>query len=74
MVKRKLTGLLALVLPVVLIQANLKQDKKVTGKKRSKMEHAVSTLPDSAYEQVKKEDLLNDEVYIKLARDGWFPQ
>lgn len=74
MVKRKLTGLFALLLPVVLIQANLKQDKKVTGKKRSKMEHTVSTLPDSAYEQVKKEDLLNDEVYIKLARDGWYPQ
>lgn len=74
MVKKRLTGLLALLLPFVLIQAHLSRGKDVDGKKRSKMERAVSTLPDSAYEQVKKEDLLNDEVYIKLARDGWYPQ
>lgn len=74
MVKRRLTGLVALLLPFVLIQAHLGRGKDVDGKKRSKMERAVSALPDSAYEQVKKEDLLNDEVYIKLARDGWYPQ
>lgn len=74
MVKRRLTGLVALMLPFVFMQAHLGRDKDVDGKKRSKMERAVSTLPDSAYEQVKKEDLLNDEVYIKLARDGWYPQ
>lgn len=74
MVRKRLTGLVALLLPFVFMQAHLGREKNVDDKKRSKMERAVSTLPDSAYEQVKKEDLLNDEVYIKLARDGWFPQ
>lgn len=74
MVKKGLTGLLAFLLPLMFMQAHLSDDKDVNDKKRAKMERAVSTLPDSAYEQVKKEDLLNDEVYIKLARDGWFPQ
>lgn len=74
MVKKRLTGLAALMLPFVFMQAHLGLGVDDGGKKRSKMERAVSALPDSAYEQVKKEDLLNDEVYIKLARDGWFPQ
>lgn len=74
MVKKGLTGLFAFLLPLMFMQAHLSDDKDVNDKKRAKMERAVSTLPDSAYEQVKKEDLLNDEVYIKLARDGWFPQ
>ena len=75
MVKKGLTGLFAFLLPFMLTQAHLNNnDKDVKDKKRSKMENTISTLPDSAYEQVKKEDLLGDEVYIKLARDGWYPQ
>lgn len=58
MVRKRLTGLVALLLPFVFMQAHLGREKNVDDKKRSKMERAVSTLPDSAYEQVKKEDLL----------------
>lgn len=31
----------------------------------------LNSVPDSLYEPVKQEDLLIDEVYVKLARDGW---
>lgn len=61
-------------LPAVCMQAQLTDGTKSAVKEKEKMERAVSALPDSAYEQVRKEDLLNDEVYMKLARDGWFPQ
>lgn len=75
MVKKGLIGVFALLLPFMLTQAHLKNNSQnVKDKKHSKLESAISTLPDSAYEQVKREDLLNDEVYIKLARDGWYPQ
>ena len=74
MVKRNLLGLFALLLPAVCMQAQLTNGTKSAVKEKEKMERAVSALPDSAYEQVKKEDLLNDEVYMKLARDGWYPQ
>ena len=74
MVKRNLLGLFALLLPAVCMQAQLTDGTKLANKKKDKMERAVSALPDSAYERVKKEDLLNDEVYMKLARDGWYPQ
>lgn len=76
MVKRRLTGLFALLVPLTLSYAwsDGDGDNGKTKKKRLKMEQAISVLPDSAYERVKKEDLLNDEVYIKLARDGWYPQ
>ena len=52
MVKKGLTGLLAFLLPLMFMQAHLSDDKDVNDKKRAKMERAVSTLPDSAYEQV----------------------
>ena len=74
MVKRNLLGLFALLFPAVCMQAQLTDGTKLANKKKDKMERAVSALPDSAYERVKKEDLLNDEVYMKLARDGWYPQ
>lgn len=61
-------------LPAVCMQAQLTDGTKSAVKEKEKMERAVSALPDSAYEQVRKEDLLNDEVYMKLARDGWYPQ
>lgn len=54
MVRKRLTGLVALLLPFVFMQAHLGREKNVDDKKRSKMERAVSTLPDSAYEQVKR--------------------
>lgn len=31
----------------------------------------LNSIPDSLYDSVKQEDLLVDEVYVKLARDGW---
>ena len=34
----------------------------------------AALLPDSAFEYVKMEDLLDDQVYMKLAHDGWSPQ
>ena len=40
-------------------------------KKRQRMEEITRNLPDSVFENVKMEDLLDDEVYLKLARDGW---
>lgn len=43
-------------------------EKQVTG-----MEEMLRELPDSLYEDVVKEDLLLNETYIKLARDGWSP-
>ncbi len=46
-------------------------DKKL--RKRSKLEQSLRHLPDSIFDDVKMEDLLVDEVYVKLARDGWSP-
>ena len=43
-------------------------------KRRNKMVKEAAMLPDSVFEYVKMEDLLDDEVYIKLAHDGWSPQ
>lgn len=31
----------------------------------------LESIPDSMFQNVKQEDLLLDEVYVKLARDGW---
>ena len=42
--------------------------------KRLRMEEIARNLPDSLFENVKAEDLLDDEVYLKLASDGWTPQ
>ncbi|MCH5329075.1 MAG: hypothetical protein J1E02_08635, partial [Coprobacter sp.] len=35
------------------------------------MEQVMRNLPDSVFQDVKMEDLLDDEVYLKLAYDGW---
>ena len=43
-------------------------------KRRNKMVKEAALLPDSAFEYVKMEDLLDDQVYMKLAHDGWSPQ
>lgn len=42
--------------------------------KRLRMEEIARNLPDSVFENVKVEDLLNDEVYLKLSYDGWSPR
>lgn len=39
--------------------------------KRQRMEEIMRALPDSVFDNVKIEDLLDDEVYLKLAKDGW---
>lgn len=49
-----------------------KDDKQQ--KQRDKLEKAIQELPDSIFEDVKMEDLLMDEVYVKLAQDGWSKQ
>ncbi len=42
--------------------------------KLSMLETAVRELPDSIFKPVEMEDLLNDEVYLKLAHEGWSPE
>lgn len=39
-----------------------------------RLKHKVRELPDSLFEPVEMEDLLDDKVYIKLASEGWYPQ
>lgn len=65
-IKKICYGLLAFV-PLV-ISAMPDRDGESIPKKILKK---ISQIPDSLYQQVKNEDLLIDEVYIKLARDGW---
>lgn len=43
-------------------------------RKRERMEQMARSLPDSLLENVRTEDLLDDEVYLKLAHDGWTPR
>lgn len=59
-----------LMLPAA-IYATVGNDGKDDKKKKAKMEKMMDEMPDSLYEDVKVEDLLKDEVYIKLACDGW---
>lgn len=47
---------------------------KKEDRQKHKMEKVLQTLPDSLYERVRREDLLQNEVYVKLARDGWNSQ
>ena len=39
--------------------------------KEQRMREALANLPDSLLEQVEVKDLLDDEVYLQLAHDGW---
>lgn len=48
-----------------------KSTKETAEERRKRMEQTALSLPDSLFENVKTEDLLDDEVYLKLARDGW---
>lgn len=65
--------LMLFVLPLAIYATVDKDDKKLE-KKKAKMEQMLESLSDSSFEDVKREDLLKDEVYIKLARDGWSSQ
>ena len=49
-------------------------ESKDTEKKILRMEQLMKEIPDSLFQDVNLEDLLNDEVYLKLAHDGWSPR
>ncbi len=56
--------------------ANLSADGALGGmnenrEEQSRLELQVRNLPDSMFIPVQQEDLLNDEVYLKLAHEGW---
>lgn len=40
-------------------------------KHTERLESVALSLPDSVFEDVTMEDLIDDEVYLKLAHDGW---
>lgn len=50
-------------------EKSIKQNRK-----EQQMVQKALELPDSLFEGVKIEDLLDDEVYLKLAHDGWSPR
>ncbi|MEG1615330.1 MAG: LamG-like jellyroll fold domain-containing protein [Bacteroidales bacterium] len=66
-VKKYLYGI-SLLIPLA-IQAIPFRDEVII--RNQKLQNKLNQIPDSLFEEVKKEDLLQDEVYIKLARDGW---
>lgn len=70
---KRFSAFLLLSLLVIATYATISGDND-KDKKKAKMQQTLDSLPDSAYGSVKKEDLLNDEVYVKLARDGWSSQ
>ncbi len=47
-----------------------KSTKRARGE-TSRLEEAVMNMPDSMFLPVEQEDLLDDEVYLKLAKEGW---
>lgn len=66
--KRWTSSFCLFLLPLALYSGNkIKKDDR----QKHKMEKVLQNLPDSLYERVKREDLLQNEVYVKLARDGW---
>ena len=72
MVKKGLTGFILLLLSSSFTYAYSQVNKE--DKQKQHLRKVASALPDSVFKEIKKEDLLNDEVYIKLAHDGWYPQ
>lgn len=70
---KRFSAFLLLSFLVIAMYATIADDND-KDKKKAKMQQVLEHLPDSAYTNVKKEDLLNDEVYVKLARDGWNSQ
>ena len=57
----------ALCIPLVIVAMTRKESPQ----KADDLMKKLSAIPDSVYQDVAKEDLLLDEVYVKLARDGW---
>lgn len=70
--KRRWTSSFCLFLLPLALYSGKKIKKE--DRQKHKMENLLQTLPDSLYERVRREDLLQDEVYVKLARDGWYSQ
>lgn len=58
---------LAIAAPLVISAMSAQRPDAASNKLLTKL----NTIPDSIFEEVTQEDLLIDEVYIKLARDGW---
>ncbi len=73
MSKSLLTATLLLV-GIVFLHSYAKTDKGSSLKGRPNPTEVLKALPDSVFTDVKMEDLLRDEVYMKLAADGWSPQ
>lgn len=73
MSKSLLTATLLLV-SIVFLHSYAKTDKGSSLKGRPNPTEVLKALPDSVFTDVKMEDLLRDEVYMKLAADGWSPQ
>lgn len=61
-------------LAIVLYSSAQSSQTKIDESKQKRMEEILKNLPDSVFVNVKTEDLLNDEVYMKLAHDGWTPR
>lgn len=74
MIKRLLTASLVS-LSIAIMHSYAKTEKNNDDSPRlPEPEQALLELPDSVFENVRMEDLLFDEVYLKLARDGWSPK
>lgn len=75
MSKRFLTvGVIASLLVCAYYGAEARSKSSEADKKKERMEEIMKNLPDSVFENVDIEDLLDDEVYLKLAKDGWTPR
>lgn len=66
------TALSALLLAGMALAKNTPLSKEE--QKKQRMEEIMKNLPDSVFEKIDIEDLLDDEVYLKLAKDGWSPR
>lgn len=65
--KKKIIRLLLCLTPLIL-SAMPEDDIK---RRVDILQRKLNKIPDSVYTEVKKENLLEDDVYVKLARDGW---
>ena len=59
---------------IVFLHSYAKTDNGTTATGNPNPTEMLRQLPDSVFTDVKMEDLLRDEVYMKLAADGWSPQ
>lgn len=74
MIKRLLPALLVTVC-AAMAHSYAKTDRSSGGAKGlSDPVSVLQAVPDSVFTDVKMEDLLRDEVYMKLAADGWAPE